>query len=332
MFRSLRRIVRRLDPDRATVYAENHLHRGQRWHTLTQTDVLGVNYELDRLADAHRLSRTGSLVISEVGNCAYTARGDSEAELRQMARWEQDLDRIDAHPYVAGYALWCHADYASERKGRRRRHAGLVDAWRLPKLSAAYMQARTDPELFVSVHGDWSRHGPAGPRTLHVFSNGDHIRLGTAARVLAEQRLTRTDGGPARFRASFALPFAAAPLQVTAYRQTQSRTIQLLPWDRAHALTLAPDRTRGDAAARDTIGFNLRVVDACGVTVPDYEGEAQIQIEGPARGRFFTPRHIVDLHAGTGRGFVTGIGPAGAVALSGQTEGLRPATGQLHFE
>ncbi|MDD5706094.1 MAG: glycoside hydrolase family 2 TIM barrel-domain containing protein, partial [Kiritimatiellae bacterium] len=123
-FRRMVRIAHALDPSRATVYAENHLHRGIRWRALNLTDVLGVNYELGILDEAHARSRSGAVVVSEISNCAYTPRGDEAAELKQIAAMERDLDLLEQKPYVAGYALWCYADYASQRKGRCRRQAG----------------------------------------------------------------------------------------------------------------------------------------------------------------------------------------------------------------
>ncbi len=313
-FRKMQRIARKLDPTRATVYAENHLHRGIRWRTLKQTDVLGINYELNRLDDAHELSRNGSVVISEVGNCAYTERGDEESELKQIAAWERDFARMGERPFVAGYALWCFADYASQRRDRCRRRPGLVDAWRLPKMSASYMQAVTARELFVGVHGDWGLHTGEKERPVHIFSNAERVVLSVEGNVLADV--------PAKRYTLVTVPFFPAALQVSVHGQNEVRLATLEPYGEAEGIVVQPDRQTGGAAGRETVGVLIRVVDSNGTTVSDYHGEVYVSAAGPGRVRFFTPRSIVEIHAGTGRCFVTGTGEPGAVKLSVTQETL----------
>jgi tRNA A-37 threonylcarbamoyl transferase component Bud32 len=140
-YRRMHTVAHELDGSRETVYAENHLHRGIRWRTLKLPDVLGVNYEIDRLEDARRLGR-GPVLMSECSNCPRTYRGDPESETQQVETYQRDLDGIEAHDFAAGYCLWSFNDYATQRKERYIRCSGLVDAWRLPKPSAAYLSSR----------------------------------------------------------------------------------------------------------------------------------------------------------------------------------------------
>ena len=306
-FRKMGRIVQELDPTRATIYAENHLHRGSRWRTLKQTDVLGVNYELDRLDDAHALSRNGSVLISEVSNCAYTTRGDEEAELKQIAAFERDAALLRDRPFVAGYALWCYADYASQRRGRCRRQPGLVDAWRTPKMSASYMQAGLAKELFLHAYGDWGLNTEGSTRNIHLFSNAERLILRVKGKILADVE--------AKQYTLVTVPFYPEELQIVARGGDEDRLVSLIPYGTAVGIVLEPDRQVGNASKRETVGVRVRVVDAAGETVSDHHDEVCLSAEGPGRIRFFSQRDSVEIHAGVGRFFVTGTGASCPVTL-----------------
>ena len=313
-FRKMGHIAKTMDPTRDTIYAENHLHRGIRWRTLKQTSVLGINYELARLDDAHSLSKKGSVVLSEISNCAYTARGDEETELKQIAKWEHDLALIGQKPFVAGYALWGYADYASQRRDRCRRRPGIVDAWRLPKMSATYMQARTSRELFVGVHGKWAIGAGDGPRDIHIFSNAERLRVEVKGKLLADV--------PAKLYTLVAVPFSPDDLSVTAYRGDEESTASLISHGAAEKIVVQTDVPSCAAGDRDTVSIACVVVDGNGNTVADYHGEIQLAATGPGRIRFFAQQDIVEIHAGVGRCFVTGTGQPGMVSIRATQEGL----------
>ena len=52
------------------------------------------------------------------------------------------MDTIAAHPACAGFFIWSFQDYATLRKKRYKRHCGLLDAWRKPKLAARMLKER----------------------------------------------------------------------------------------------------------------------------------------------------------------------------------------------
>jgi beta-galactosidase len=322
-FRKMVRIAKQLDPGRDTIYAENHLHRGIRWRTLKQTSVLGINYELVRLDDAHKLSQKGSLVVSEISNCAYTGRGDEEAELKQIAALERDLTIIESKPFVAGYALWCYSDYASQRRDRCRRRPGIVDAWRLPKMSATYMRARTAQELFVGVHGDWGTAAGDGQRDIHIFSNSERLIVSVAGKVLAEVS--------AKLYTLVTVPFSPETLVVTAFRGDESTVAHLISHGAPERLLLAPEQGLGNAGERETVGVLVRVVDRAGVTVADYHGDVALSVSGQGKVRFFAEQDVVEMHAGVGRFFVTGSGVPGIVGIQAMSEGLLATETSIEF-
>ena len=139
-FERLQSCARELDPDRPTIYAENHLYRARRKGTLGIPDVWGTNYELDALEAGCEASRLKNVVISECCNYPHAERGNAEAETLQVAMIADMLERIRGKDWVAGFALWSYNDYGTLRKRRYRRHCGLVDAWRRPKMAAEYLR------------------------------------------------------------------------------------------------------------------------------------------------------------------------------------------------
>jgi len=138
-YHSLYRLCKCLDPQRAVTYAENHVYRARRQKTLGIPDVWGLNYEFDALAEGVAGSRMQCAVVSECSNYPHTRRGDADAEATQLDTIKKDLARMDSHPEIAGFALWCFNDYATLRKQRYRRFSGIVDAWRTPKAAARWL-------------------------------------------------------------------------------------------------------------------------------------------------------------------------------------------------
>lgn len=166
---ALQSIVRSLDPIRKTIYAENHIYRGRREQTLDLTDLLGVNYEMDHLAEAIDVSKEGCVLVSECSSHP-TERGNLEAEIAQIEKLDAAIKKMRPHAGVAGFTMWCFADYATLRKKRYKRFSGIVDAWRQPKPAYDYFRAHFADEPSLALHGDWSESGPDA-RTIHLFTN-----------------------------------------------------------------------------------------------------------------------------------------------------------------
>lgn len=172
-FNALRSLAKRLDPERPVIYAENHLYRARRAQTIGIPDVWGCNYELDVLEEGRDASRLRNVVVSECSNWPDARRGDLKAEREQVDQLALDLPRIENVPYVAGFAIWCLADYATLRKSRYLRYSGVVDAWREPKLAAFWLRARYSNVPFVKLAADWQFVAEAsrGVRRVDVFTN-----------------------------------------------------------------------------------------------------------------------------------------------------------------
>ncbi|MDD5708289.1 MAG: hypothetical protein PHR35_20415, partial [Kiritimatiellae bacterium] len=200
---------------------------------------------------------------------------------------------------------------------------GLVDAWRLPKMSVSYLQARTARDLFLGVHGDWADRGDGAIRRIHVFSNAEWLVASVKEKTLARV--------PARRYTTLLLPFSPDVLHITAERGDEHRSAHLVPHGVAAQIVVEPDRSSCRAADRETVGMGVRVVDSEGRTASDYQGELRVTAEGPVRVRFFSSEDLVEIRAGRGRCFVTGTGGAGVATLSAAAEGLRPGVARIEY-
>lgn len=141
-YREMHELAHREDPTRATIYAENHLYRAKRRKTYAICDVYGMNYELDVYKEARRLSRNQVILVSEIANMPDTKPGDAVEEKRQIDWLREQLDAMEGLPGLAGFCIWCFADYATMRKRRYLRYSGVVDDQRRPKAAAAWLRER----------------------------------------------------------------------------------------------------------------------------------------------------------------------------------------------
>jgi len=200
-----------LPSPRPTIYAENHLYRARREKTTDITDVAGVNYELDILPEIRDASKNRVLLVCEMSNNPEARRGDDAEERRQCEILLADWAKLADKPYVAGWCLWCWADYATLRKKRYLRWSGIVDAWRTPKMSADLVRARCLERAVLALHGDWSTTNPAATRSVTVISNRWPVQVNTAdgsARSIPE---------PAnRYLTDIELPFEGSDLKAEA--------------------------------------------------------------------------------------------------------------------
>ncbi len=323
-------IVRELDPDRATTYAENHLHRAQRRRTVGLPDVWGTNYELDLLERAAASSRLGVVVASECCNHPRSVKGDEREELEQVAILERDWEAMADLPCVAGYAVWCFADYATEYRDRFRRLAGLHDAWRRPKMAAELFRARHAKEPFVALFVT----APDRPRPrsrfrldtppaatpdlaaqLHVFTNCDRLRIvcdGTDVRELA-----------ALPHVVLALPGGAGEIVAEAVLGGRPASARWRRHGPAAAIRVTAER--GRLGFGETVAIEIEVVDELGEPVRDWHGAVRLGCTGPARVRAFTAADEAELARGEGRTYLTTAWQPGEVVVTASADDLMPA-------
>lgn len=267
-----------LPTPRPTIYAENHLYRGHRHKTLDQVDVLGVNYELDALEEARDASRNQALLISEMSNQPDAKRGTLDEELLQVEQLERDWAALRDTPFVAGWCIWCWADYATLRKRRYLRYSGLVDAMRLPKPALARIRARLDRRRpFVDAFGNWGKDGPA-ERQIWVASNRGPVTLRLGDH---EQTLPRSEWQQIQ------ITWQDRPLVV----EIDGAQCVLQPFAEATAIRVHWSRP----------WLEIRIVDQQGRTSLSTDTEAVIEIASGLTPRYWNPEQQVQIHGGIGR-------------------------------
>ena len=323
-YRKLRDVAADLDPTRPVTYAENHFHRARRGKVTGLPDVWGCNYELDRMEEGRDASRLRCVVVSECSNYPPAERGDLAEEAAQTAIIERDLAVLRTVPFVAGFALWCFNDYATLRKRRYKRYSGVVDAWRVPKMSAALMQALFVDGPVLKLFGDWSVEGKESTREIHVLTNCERLELSSGGKAIPS-----LNGGPHQV---LPIVFSGQPLVVRGVWRGRPAEDTLLPWGRAARVAANVEESTSDAAARNAIGFRVTVVDADNRPALNWRGEATVDVGGPARFCAYTPAAAVRISGGVGRGFVRGTGQEGAVVLTVRAPGLESGRVEIRFE
>ena len=290
----LKAIARKLDPGRPVTYAENHLYRARREHTVGIPDVWGVNYELEVLEEACDASRLRNVILSECCNHPTSVKGDDREELTQVATLEREWELMMDRPYLAGHAVWSLTDYATEHRRRFRRQTGLFDAWRRPKMAAELFRARYAEEPFISLFV--TRSTDAGEdRELHVFSNCGWIELGIDGEPFATlegalHHRARIDGGFEEIRAN-------------GVRQGLPAEAVIRRWGEATSVGLTINDTTPSIGETRTV--DLVILDADGVRVRDWNGHVHLETEGDARLRTYTDTDQVVMARGEGRAYLT---------------------------
>jgi len=330
---TLRELVREQDPTRPVIYAENHHHRAVREKTVGIPDVWGVNYELDAIDVGCEASAQKNVVVSECSNYPPAVRGALDKELEQVALIDGDLQKIAGRPFdntqgrpgVAGFALWCFNDYATLRKERYMRHCGIVDAWRVPKLAAAFLRAKYGTAPFVRVFGDWGHSsGPeSGTRELHIMTNCREVVI-----LRNGQPVATVTGGPHRVQT---VPFEPGKLTVTGTRDGVEAKYELASFSAAARVDLKPEKADGDAEQRETVGILVRITDEDGHVVTTWSGKVRVTVEGAAGARTYREDNAVDVAGGIGRFFISGNGKIGVATLKGACETLAAATAKVNF-
>jgi hypothetical protein len=324
-FLRLKALARALDPSRPTIYAENHAHRARRKNTAGLTDVWGLNYEFKAMDFARSAAPTGCVVVSECANLPYARRGHWAAEARQTALIRNAVQRVEgAGPGAAGWTLWGFADYATPRRQRWFRECGVRDGWRTAKMAAAWVQARYADAPILRVWGDWS-FDSGSPRRLYLASNCVSVRMiradgTTEALPVSEPDLHEIDldfdGGPVRFEG----------------RHGNGSMVEtsLVPWDvpTAFSLQASPPMETDDAASLPVIRCALQVLDAHGVAVMGYEGEARVSLPPSVRASLIGGAYV-PVHAGQAAFYVETPRDAQDVKVDCILDDLPPQTLRL---
>ena len=287
-------MARALDPGRPVTYAENHFYRARREKTTDVADVWGINYDFEALEDGHRASRLKSVIVSECSNFPESFRGDPAKELRQVEMLEKDLAMVAGKPFVAGFALWCWNDYGTLRKGRYRRYSGIVDAWRVPKMSAALLRAMCDDKPFVKVFADWKPAEAGAQREVHVFTNCDSVLISIGGNTVKTV--------PGRTHIVENVAFQPEELVVEGIHGGGSVRDSIRPYGAACRLQVEVERRL--PGGEGLVSLLIRVTDAAGRLVGDWSGDVGVELKGSGRVISYSSDGKIMIAGGVGRCFV----------------------------
>jgi beta-galactosidase/beta-glucuronidase len=316
----LREVVEELDPGRPVTYAENHSGRARLNRIPGVVDVWGINYELSEIERAFSYGRLENVIITECIPYQAGQRG-TDRELDHVREVVATMKVVDQHPQLAGYALWAFSDYATMHLDRYQRFSGIVDAWRIPKYAAMVMQARLSPQPFVRICGAWGDpieggdDDESGTRRIHIFSNCRKVSLYHEGDLI--------ESLSCELYASCEVPYLGGMLLAVAEGETGTAEYRLRAF--SAPVRLALELEANTAGLRETMTVRLRVFDDQGVQVTAFNGEASMQINGPARLNSYTPDHRVVIARGEGRTYFTGTGSTGEVEVAAACDGLEPA-------
>jgi beta-galactosidase len=188
LFTKLNETAQRMDPYRATIYAENHPEGGKEIGAVDVPNVLGLNYKVPHLDELRELLDGLCLMNSEHSNANTAERITWEGvggtdwhddQLWQTDKILSDLDEFAAREWMAGSALWCMHDYGTEYEvSRPIQRSGCFDAWRSPKLSAHAIRARWSETALTHILGHWNWDGSEGEsKQIGVASNANAVEL-----------------------------------------------------------------------------------------------------------------------------------------------------------
>ena len=317
MFVRLNRIAHAADPSRPTVYADNFPDEGQKLGTVEVPDVLGINYNEDRIDKVHAALPKCKLIASEHTN-AGAPRGDLDAEIKQIDSVKTNLDILESRRYMAGATLWCMHDYGSDYWAVwPEQHAGALDSTRLPKELWYYLKSRWTPEPMVHLCGHWTWPGEEGkPRTVTVISNCSSVELFLGG----QSQGVRKNQNPMRWNVSY----EASALKAVGTCGEHELTDELRPAGPASKLELVANPNAIESDRTDVSELTVRVRDAQGTQVPT-DGGVRFEVKGPGVLRGIGGVPSAKIAAGVGRIILQSTGQPGAITVLATFGNLPPA-------
>ena len=256
-------------------------------------DVLGINYETNRIDQVHALSPNCKLVTSEHSN-AGARRGDLDAEMKQIDQVKGNLDILESRRYMAGSTLWCMHDYGTDYwPVWPEQHSGALDSTRLPKELWYYLKSRWTPEPMVHLCGHWTWPGEEGkPRAVTVVTNCPSVELFLGGRSQG----VREGEDPMRWDVTYEL----SALKAVGSCGGRELTDELRPAGPPANLEVEANPHVIEVIHTDVAELTVRVLDAQGTLVP-ISGEVHFEVSGPGVLRGIGGAPTAKISAGIGR-------------------------------
>ena len=317
MFERLQRIARASDPTRLTVYGDNNPDEGKKLGTVEVPDLLGINYETNRIDQVHALLPNCKLVTSEHSN-ACARRGDLDAEMKQIDNVKANLDILESRRYMAGSTLWCMHDYGTDYwPVWPEQHSGALDSTRLPKELWYYLKSRWTQEPMVHLCGHWTWPGEEGkPRVVTVVTNCPSVELFLGGRSQG----VRQGENPMRWD----VVYEPSTLKAVGSCGGRELTDALRPTGPPAKLEVDANPLLLDANGADVTELTVRLRDAQGTLVP-ISGEVHFEVAGPGMLRGIGGAPAAKISAGVGRMLLQSTTKPGEITGRAIFENLPPA-------
>jgi beta-galactosidase len=321
MFERLQRVAHASDPTRLTVYAENNPDEGKKLGTVDVPDVLGINYETNRIDQVHALLPDCKLVTSEHSN-AGARRGDMDAEMKQIDQVKANLDILESRPYMAGSTLWCMHDYGTDYwPAWPEAHSGALDSTRLPKELWYYLKSRWTQEPMVHLCGHWTWPGEGGkPRVVTVVTNCPSVELFLGGHSLG----ARKGENPMRWN----VLYQPSILKAVGSCGGHELADELRPAGAPAKVELEANPHIIEVIHADVSELTVRVRDAQGTLVP-ISGEVRFEVAGPGVLRGIGGAPTAKISVGVGRILLQTTEKPGEITVRAFFQNLSPAVATL---
>jgi len=311
--RELAGIVRRLDPTRPIVSANNNGSPANPIFHTGALDLLGHNYHHEAWPNLPAQFPGEKFIITEAMSAlnsrgVYEQPSDSVASYatpyvkdsgpqpnknyrlssydNRKAFWgslhEESLRLFERYPFLSGMFIWQGIDYLGEPTPyewpARSSYFGVVDLAGFPKDPFYLYQSEwtTRPMLHVFPHWNWT---PGDTIDVWAYTNGDEVELflnGTSLGVRRKQ----ADVVHLMWRVAY----TPGTLRAVARRGGQVMATEEVKTAGAPArIELVPDRTRIRADGRDLSFVTVSVLDRAGVAVPAADHLIRFRLAGDAR-------------------------------------------------
>jgi beta-galactosidase len=314
LFQRLHNAAHEEDPSRPTIYAENNPEKGIALETVGIPDVLGINYEIERLDEVRAMFGDRRLLSSEHANSTTHDLADWNRLAEQSDRINAELDVLDARPWMAGSALWSMHDYGTDYEPSWPiQRSGALDECRRPKESFWLLCARWCEQPMVRIEGHWNQIADAPMRRVRVYTNCDRVSLRLNGFDLGE----RTDG----FIRTWEVAYEPGCLEAVGVKDG----IEVRDELRTHG---APAKLILDANAAKLVGpgdacwLTARLLDAAGAPVLTGQHEIEFGADGPVVVRGAGGTATAVSIRGIARIALQALGGRGEVVLKARAAGI----------
>ncbi len=321
MFERLKRVARASDPTRLTIYAENRPDDGRKLGTVDIPDVLGINYQTERIDQVHALLPECKLLTSEHSGDRAT-RGDLDAEMKQIDQAKANLDILESRRYMAGSTIWCMHDYGSDYwPVWPEQRSGALDSTRLPKELWYYLKSRWTTAPMVHLCGHWTWPGQEGkPRTVTVVTNCPSVELFLGG----QSQGVRKGEDPMQWTVNY----EQSPLRAVGACGGRELTDELRPAGPPAKLEIEANPRAIEVIHTDISELTVSIRDAQGTLVP-LSGEVRFDVSGPGVLRGIGGVPAVQIAAGLGRIILQTETKPGDITVTAHFEKLPSASATI---